>query len=130
MMLRGACHCGTCRYALDADTLDDVANCHCTICRRTTGATLVTWATLPRAKFRWTAGTPARYRSSAPSLRYFCANCGAQLAFEHADWPGTIDITTATLEHPERFPPTRHIWMTTHLPWMPLGDLARADGEP
>jgi hypothetical protein len=80
-------------------------------------------------KFRWTAGKPAEYRSSAPALRHFCPECGAQLAFEHADWPGTIDITTATLEHPERFPPTRHIWMTTHLPWMALGDLPREDGE-
>ena len=129
MMLQGACHCGTCRYEIDADTLDDVANCHCTMCRRTTGATLVTWATVPLASFRWTAGKPAQYRSSAPAVRHFCPDCGAQLAFEHADWPGTIDITTATLEHPERFAPTRHIWMTTHLPWMPLGDLPREDGE-
>ena len=122
-MIRGACHCGACRYEIDVDTLDDVANGHCTICRRTSGAPLVTWATVPHARFRWTAGTPTRYRSSPPALRFFCPGCGAQLAFEHADWPGTIDVTTATLEHPESHPPTRHIWSATRMPWLPMGDL-------
>lgn len=122
-MLRGACHCGLCRYEIDLDLPDDVVNCHCTICRRTTGATLVTWATVPRTKFRWSAGWPARYSSSALATRHFCPGCGAQLAFMHAGSPDTIDVTTATLEHPENFPPTRNIWVAAHLPWLPLGDL-------
>ncbi|TXG79487.1 MAG: GFA family protein, partial [Rhodocyclaceae bacterium] len=40
-MIRGACHCGACRDEIELDTLDDIANCHCTICRRTSGAPLV-----------------------------------------------------------------------------------------
>ena len=128
-MIRGACHCGACRYEIDLDELGDIANCHCTICRRTTGATLVTWATVPAARFRWVSGPPATYASSPPATRHFCPNCGAQLAFLHADWPGTIDITTATLDSPEFFAPTRHIWSTTHLPWMPMGDLPQEEGE-
>ncbi|MGV8495599.1 GFA family protein, partial [Pseudomonas aeruginosa] len=45
--------------------LDDVAHCHCSICRRTTGGIVTTWATVPRAAFRWLAGEPAEYASSA-----------------------------------------------------------------
>lgn len=128
-MLKGSCQCGRCRYTLALDALDDVANCHCSICRRTTGATLVTWATVPRASFSWNDTAPAEYKSSGHGVRYFCPGCGAQLAIWTSLSPDTIDITTATLEHPERHPPTRNIWLTTHLPWLPLGDLPGEDEE-
>lgn len=55
IVLRGVRHCTSSRYELDTDTFDDVANCHCTICRRTTGATMATGATVPIGAFRWTA---------------------------------------------------------------------------
>lgn len=32
----GGCHCGNLRYQIDGP-VDDVAHCHCTICRRTSG---------------------------------------------------------------------------------------------
>ena len=38
----GGCHCGYLRYAVAAP-LDDVAHCHCSICRRTTGGIVTTW---------------------------------------------------------------------------------------
>ncbi|WP_459617808.1 GFA family protein, partial [Enterobacter hormaechei] len=37
----GGCHCGYLRYAVAAP-LDDVAHCHCSICRRTTGGIVTT----------------------------------------------------------------------------------------
>ena len=128
-MLRGGCHCGRTRYEVAAAALDDVATCHCTICRRTSGAPITTWATVPETSFRWTAEAPAQYASSGVATRYFCPRCGAQLALVHASWKGSIDFTIATLEAPERFPPTRHIWATTALPWVPLGDLKIEHGE-
>ena len=64
----GGCHCGQLRYAVEAP-LDDIAHCHCSICRRTTGGIVTTWATVPLASFRWTAGTPAEYASSSTSVR-------------------------------------------------------------
>ena len=75
----GGCHCGYLRYAVAAP-LDDVAHCHCSICRRTTGGIVTTWATVPRAAFRWLAGEAAEYASSASCTRYFCPRCGANLA--------------------------------------------------
>lgn len=59
-VVEGGCHCGALRYRLQAD-LGDVAHCHCSICRRVSGGTLVTWVTLPLAGFQWLAGSPQRY---------------------------------------------------------------------
>src|SRR5207249_4523371 len=54
----GGCFCGAIRYRVN-DAPRDVAHCHCGICRRTTGAPFVTWATFPAAAFVFTAGVPA-----------------------------------------------------------------------
>ncbi|KAF1053035.1 MAG: hypothetical protein GAK43_01606 [Stenotrophomonas maltophilia] len=114
---RGGCHCGAVRYEVKV-ALDNVAHCHCSICRRTSGGTLVTWATVPRTALRWTVGTPAEYASSLSCTRYFCPRCGAQLALFTTHSPETLDLTVATLDEPELAPPNRHIWVGTRLPWL------------
>ncbi|MEE9099436.1 MULTISPECIES: GFA family protein [Pseudomonas] len=117
----GGCHCGQVRYECDAE-LNDVAHCHCSICRRTTGGIVTTWATVPLGSFRWTAGTPAEYRSSPPCVRYFCVNCGAQLALFTDLAPDTLDLTTATLDDVAEVLPNRHIWVKSRLPWIHLDE--------
>ncbi|MFC4860528.1 GFA family protein [Pseudomonas sp. MAHUQ-62] len=115
----GGCHCGQLRYTVEAP-LNNVAHCHCSICRRTTGGIVTTWATVPLASFRWTTGTPAEYTSSATCIRYFCPHCSSQLALLTSLSPSTLDLTIATLDHPEAVPADRHIWVSSRLPWLHL----------
>ncbi|WP_198034142.1 GFA family protein [Acidihalobacter ferrooxydans] len=129
-MIEGGCHCGACRYAVETNALDDVAVCHCSICRRTTGGTHVTWATVPIASFRWTEGEPRRYSAVAGSERHFCPDCGAQMALWTVLSPGTLDISVTTLDHADHYPPNRHIWVGSRLAWVSLDDaLAQEDEE-
>ena len=86
------------------------------------GGTVTTWITLPSSAFQWLAGQPAQYASSAHSILYFCPNCGAQLAFISQLSPETIDVTIATLDHPELAVPERHIWTASRLPWLHLDE--------
>ena len=126
MKIQGQCHCGRCTYEVAEDAPIDVANCHCRACRLTTGGTLVTWATVPLNRFRWTGRKPKIYRSSPHGRRYFCGTCGAQLALWTHRSPATIDLTVSTFRRPDRYPPNRHIWVQSRLKWMPLEDgLAR-----
>ena len=120
MTNRGGCHCRNLRYAIDLDALTDVANCHCSICRRTTGGTYMTWATVPLASFRWEQGAPAVYAATPESERYFCPNCGAQLILFTTLAPDSIDVAVTTLDEPELFPPDRNIWVGSKLPWVEL----------
>lgn len=124
----GGCHCGQLRYACDAE-LSDVAHCHCSICRRTTGGIVTTWATVPLASFRWTVGKPAEYHSSATCVRYFCPNCSAQLALFTDQSPNTLDITTATLDDVALVAPDRHIWVKSRLPWIHLDEQLEEEWE-
>ena len=125
----GGCHCGALRYRLEGD-LTDIAHCHCTICRRVSGGLVVTWVTLPRSGFVWLAGEPNCYVAPASCSRYFCGHCGAHVAPVTTHSPETVDVTVATLDHPERVRATRHIWVGSRLPWLHLDDdFPEEDGE-
>lgn len=120
-MLTGHCFCGTVRYEANAaPTLE--TNCHCSACRRTSGAAFVTWFTVPENAFRITSGTPARLKSSSHGTRTFCRECGTPLTFQSANSPGEIDVTTCSLENAERVPPLDHTHVGAKLSWVHLND--------
>ncbi|MEJ6817804.1 GFA family protein [Pseudomonas sp. LF-5] len=123
----GGCHCGHIRYQFSGP-LQDIAHCHCSICRKVSGGIVTTWITVPAANFQWLAGTPSRYDSSGSCARYFCPHCGAQLALVTQLSPESIDLTIATLDHPESAPAERHIWTDSQLPWLHLDE--QLPGEP
>lgn len=113
----GGCQCGALRYQFRA-ALRDIAHCHCSICRRSTGGILTTWITVPLASFAWLSGTPTEFVSSASCTRSFCPSCGAHLTLFTTLSPETLDITVATLDQPELAPADRHIWVQSRLPWL------------
>ncbi|PAV93656.1 hypothetical protein WR25_10393 [Diploscapter pachys] len=61
--------------------------------------------------------------------RYFCGSCGAHVALVTAHSPDSIDVTVATLDHPERVPANRHIWGIV-LPLLALSPCTRAAATP
>ncbi|HLA30878.1 MAG TPA: GFA family protein, partial [Pseudomonas sp.] len=46
--------------------------------------------------------------------------CGAHLTLFTSLSPTTLDVTIATLDHPEQAPADRHIWVQSRLPWLHL----------
>lgn len=118
---RGGCFCGAVRYQISAANLD-VAHCHCSMCRRTSGAPFVTWATVPRQSFAFTSGAPSELHSSAHARRGFCGACGTALTFQRTDERGWIDLTVGSLDEPEALIPARHIWTSSQLGWLHLDD--------
>ena len=63
----GGCLCGAVRYRVTAEPLH-ATHCHCSMCRRASGAAFLTFATFPASALTWTEGEPAVYRSS-PAAR-------------------------------------------------------------
>jgi hypothetical protein len=120
-MLKGGCFCGRIRYEAGGDPSHET-NCHCAICRRTTGAPFVTWFTVPRSGFRFVLGEPARFKSTPRAVRSFCPQCGTQLTFEHEDFADEVDVTACSLENPEILPPRDHTWTRSKLSWIKLAD--------
>jgi hypothetical protein len=128
-MVEGGCFCGAVRYRIAA-TPASSAICHCTSCRRASGAPAVAWLTVNRSDFAWLSGAPVQFGSSPGVTRRFCGRCGSGLTYEHAALPATIDITNASLDDPERFAPTMEVWLQDKLSWQPTGaHLSRYPGS-
>jgi hypothetical protein len=90
------------------------------MCRRAAGAPVVARLTVVDESFAWTAGEPAVYRSSEKAERFFCPTCGTQLALR--DEPDCLDVTLASLDHPEAVRPSYHIWTTSRISWFEIAD--------
>jgi hypothetical protein len=115
----GGCLCGAIRYRSSKDPVA-TSHCHCRSCRLAAGAPAVAWAIFPSDGFGFTAGTPVRHRSSPNVIRTFCGTCGTALTWQHDEQQDTIDITSATLDCPDAFAPTREIWIEQKLAWQTL----------
>lgn len=116
-VLMGGCLCGAIRYEIRGAS-SKPALCHCTSCRRSTGAPAVGWATIRGADFSITAGEPALYRSSENVERSFCPNCGTQLTYRHQGEHGWVDVTICSMDDPEQMAPMDHVWASHRLSWM------------
>ncbi|VXB48877.1 Aldehyde-activating protein [Massilia sp. 9I] len=121
MNLQGGCFCGAVRYTVTGEIFNNTL-CHCTDCRRISGAPALAWFSARRADFRYTKGEPQRFASSEHVLRGFCPQCGTTLTFEDARWPEELDITSASLDDPEQAPPGDHTFVRSRLRWMDLHD--------
>lgn len=124
----GGCLCGQLRYRIRA--VREAFWCHCTMCRRASGAAALPWASVARADFAFTAGTPATFASSPGVTRAFCGTCGSPILFDMAA-EDALDVTLGTLDDPSAIVPARHIWVASALSMADgLGpDLPRHPGE-
>jgi len=120
-MIEGHCFCGSVRYRAEGTPFHET-NCHCSICRRISGAPFVAWCTLPVAGFRFVSGEPARFASSDHGTRTFCPRCGTPLTFQSSRFPGEVDITICSLDEPEAVAPKDHTRTSAKLSWVKLGD--------
>lgn len=119
----GGCHCGAIRFEADADAVEDAGFCHCSICRKTSGAPMIAWAFMREQGFRLLQGQPRQYRSSAACERMFCETCGCQLFYRQPGVAGT-GIHSAILDDPNalKFQPRLHMCVSDRLSWLRLAD--------
>jgi hypothetical protein len=116
-MLTGGCFCGAIRYEARGRPFRET-NCHCSICRRTTGAPFLSMFSVKSNAFRIIKGEPARFNSTAKTVPSFCSRCGTQLTGEHIDFPDEIGVTTASFDNPNLVPPRVNIHTGSRLEWV------------
>lgn len=122
--------CGAIRYRVEGAP-SSISICHCQSCRRATGAPVVSWFVIRRARFTLLSGNPLTYGSSIHVRRGFCGKCGTQLTYEHDSAPDGVELTTASLDHPSAMAPTKEIWLSDKLPWVAVNQhLEHHSGDP
>ncbi|MEZ5708143.1 MAG: GFA family protein [Blastomonas sp.] len=114
----GGCHCGAVRYEVTGEP-GHHALCHCTDCRRSSGAPAVSWAMFAQDQISISGGDLIDYASSENAIRQFCAKCGTGLFYiNETVFPGLVDIQSATLDNPDAFPLGAQIQTAERIGWM------------
>jgi hypothetical protein len=119
--LAGMCLCGAVRYAVE-DDFAYAANCHCSQCRRATGAAFKPFAGIARGRFRVTAGEENLMRfGDADAHDARCRTCGAFL-YSVVNAGTMVHVAMGTLVDAPSLRPTEHTFVGSKAPWFTITD--------
>lgn len=116
----GGCFCGQIRYRVLGEPLW-VGHCHCSKCRRISGAAFTSWAYFEKSNFSL-SDEPTTFKSSEWGERSFCTRCGTPLIYEDTKFPDYIGVTLGSLDDPNEFSPQDHVQTSSRLRWLHLND--------
>jgi hypothetical protein len=105
-----------------ADEFAYAANCHCSNCRRATGAAFKSFAGIERSKLRITRGEGALLtfgEESACDKR--CRICGSFL-FSIVSQGARVHVGMGTLVDAPSIRPSAHIFVGSKAPWFDITD--------
>jgi hypothetical protein len=123
MPIQGSCLCGGIRYEINGP-LSPALNCHCSMCRKATGAAFRSRASVAASDLVWLSGAElvTRYRSSPREERSFCRVCGATLVTFFEDDPRTLGLALGTLDDEPGVRPECHVFVDSKAPWFEITD--------
>ncbi len=128
MQVDGACHCGSIRFTATVDP-NKVMVCHCTDCRRLTGAAFRVVVPAPIESFVL-RGEPKRYvkvaESGAKRIQAFCPECGSPVFSMALENPTQVSLRIGSVNQRSRLSPSLQIWKRSALPW--VNTLASVEG--
>jgi hypothetical protein len=123
----GGCLCGAVRYSATAPPVRAMI-CHCSMCRKHSGAPILSFVHFPVASFRWTGDEPTRYRSSDYAERGFCSVCGSTVSMHEEVLTDRVQIAVGSLDEPNRVNVDDHVWTCDQIDWFDVqDDLPRFD---
>ena len=122
-MISGSCLCGGVRYEIEGK-IGPALNCHCSMCRKATGAAFRSRVAVPRKNFRWLQGQDllTSYASSPGTIRTFCKVCGSTLVSLFADKSETLGLAMGTLDDDPVIRPSFHVFVGSKAPWFEITD--------
>jgi hypothetical protein len=129
MHLKGSCHCGAVRFAVEAPHPYPFLLCYCSICRKTAGtggfainlgaemASLVVEGVENVRSFH--AVLHDEGDAASPGERKFCGVCGTALWVWDPRWPELVHPHAGVIDTPLPVPPERtHIMLAGRPTWV------------
>lgn len=116
---QGGCLCGASRYEAQGEPIN-VRVCHCRRCQRALGAAFNARVLMPIEAVT-ISGPVSRFNSSPALARGFCQVCGTALFSERVGG-GVVGLTCGSLDEPDAFPPTEHMWTSSKQGWVKVND--------
>lgn len=123
--LTGGCACGKVNYNIYTNKIFGVGNCHCSTCRKSSGAPYVTAAFIP-AKAMIVIGESNMFQTTTASgnimNRYFCGKCGSHLYGQSTATDLIRPVLVASLDYKYRkdLEPDFDFWWSEALDSTPI----------
>ncbi|HEY3070798.1 MAG TPA: GFA family protein [Gaiellaceae bacterium] len=114
----GSCLCGGVRFEVTLPFRRS-NHCHCSRCRKHSGAFGLTMGRVPRERFQLLAGEELIrvYRPEGGAVKAFCEVCGSSLFGAH--WPegDEISIRLGAVDSDPEIRPQYHSFVDSKAPW-------------
>lgn len=121
-MLTGECLCGTVKYQIDGD-LNTMYHCYCSLCRKLTGASFATNASVDARLFSVTAGQDSLSElSHEQHSRYHCSRCYSWVYGDSGDYEDMIFIPCGTLNEAPEKQVDHHVCVDSKAAWVEIND--------
>lgn len=120
-VITGRCYCGA--TTIRATQLPQtVAYCHCSDCRRATGAPVAVYAAFDETAVTFSPDDGRKVVANPGVVRSFCAHCGSSLADRYDYLPGQVYIAVGVLDQAGDLPPQLHAYESQRLTWLHIDD--------
>jgi hypothetical protein len=118
----GRCMCGAISYEVSIDEPLAAGICHCTDCRRQSGAPYSIVVGVPSEAVTLTGTTKVFDTFSdereAHAHRHFCGDCGSPIMSVLGDDDDVWWIKAGTMDDPSWIEPELEVWTDSKLPWV------------
>ncbi|TDJ24240.1 MAG: GFA family protein [Gammaproteobacteria bacterium] len=120
-MIRGSCLCRGVTFQIDGK-YSDISHCHCSKCRKVSGANSNAWLTTAANNFTWSQGADLVKNYEMPDgwMSTFCRECGSPLPMCGAKgklyW-----VPTGALDDDPQVPVAQHIFVASKGSWEVIG---------
>ena len=123
-VVTGRCYCGS--TLLTSRTPSQlVPYCHCSDCRRLTGAPAAAFAAFSEDAVSIRPARPLVTPADAGVRRSFCSDSGSPLAAWFDYLPGQVYVPLGLLDKASDFPAQMHSHVDAKLPWLEIADDAK-----
>lgn len=129
-MIFGSCLCGGMQFHFDEAGAVLINHCHCSRCRKASGAEYATFIQVVASYFEWESGEDLlqEYESAPGNYRTFCRVCGSRAPVVRAQ----IDSVTIPIGSLGGDPGLRaevHLFAGSKAPWFEISDHLRQFDE-
>jgi hypothetical protein len=122
-MIEGSCLCGGIQYRFDEKGAVLMNHCHCSRCRKASGAEYATFLQVVGDYFEWVSGEElvAAYESAPGNFRTFCRVCGSRAPVVREEH-NAVTIPVGTLEGDPGLRPAMHLFTRSKAEWYRISD--------
>lgn len=123
--MKGSCFCGSIAFEISGE-IPDLYQCHCSECRKTTGAAANAALILAKENFRWLQGEELirTFLKDSGFRVNFCGNCGSPVPNPINRFPRFVWVPAGLMDDELPVKVANHVFVASKAAWDEIGGTA------